>query len=401
MWDDFVSWNSWAISLTKGIIPNNTHHYPQAVPAAWSLAYILYGGLPLEFLPKAIMPVFLYGLCAVLAEDGAIKKSYGYLVAALLIFIFFNQTNYVYSGLVDIPVAMTIFTAFLLLIDAVEKNDRSLLIICAIVIFSSTLIKQAGIFYAILYPAIAILLMKDNYKEKLKYAAVMFFFALLIIVPFYLWAEINIALKINTSEVSWVTNTIYGGTPVLSRFLNGMKMFFSDRKFVLLLCFPFILLPNTKTIKIFAFIGYLYLCIWACFLSYDIRNGISSWSFIILSTSLSVEFFIRKYYDFFVNLIKLVIKQKKIILLSLLFVILASSILLSIKFNKSYFLLKQNKEKNLRGGPAADFINRYIEENGMSGFFLSNFQPLDFLSDDSLAKEHYFFWHFNTKIKFD
>ena len=51
-------WNRWAIDFAHNILPKYSSHFPQLIPANWSICYVMIGKTNVHFFPKSIMPLF-------------------------------------------------------------------------------------------------------------------------------------------------------------------------------------------------------------------------------------------------------------------------------------------------------------------------------------------------------
>lgn len=432
-WDDVVSWNRWAQSFWKGKIPIDTGHYPQAIPAWWSVCYVLCGEA-LEFLPKACMPLFLLFVTLSLVESGLEKRNISYLIASVFILTLFYRTGYVNTGYVDIPVSCTAFFAFVLLIDAIEKSDDKILMLGAVFALASTLIKQAGIFAAAGYFVFSLIFFKfgkndssgkisitdadKNFgvakkilKNKLVFTLFYVSLCVIIVLPFYGFTQINILQGKNGSEISYVTNGIYAGEAVASRMVRAFKsFFFSDIKslrILLLLVCPFIFVQKNNFIKSLGIFGICYWLLWSAFYSYDTRNGFLSWSFMAFSGTAGFFEFIatakklwnvndtKSFSGKIFALRKFLFDHIRIAAVICFVLVSAMSFLLSIKIDRKFLYDKQELRKMERGGQTGLFIENYIKQNGMTGKFLSNFQLLDYMAENSVARSHYAGWMFN------
>ena len=184
-WDDVVSWNRWASVFYSGKIPEDTQHYPQCLTALWSISYVLYGNV-IEFLPKATVPIFIYLTCLCLIEEGGFEKIFSSVVAGILIMYSFYKTGYVHSGYMDIPVSAIAFLSIIIFNLAEIRRSKKLLLLSSVIAISSGLIKQAGIFVAIiLYIMILLFYRFETKKEMFKFVLFYFFAFIFILGSFY------------------------------------------------------------------------------------------------------------------------------------------------------------------------------------------------------------------------
>lgn len=392
-WDDVVSWNRWATVFFQQQIPLDTWHYPQAIPAWWSIAYVLYGS-PLEMLPKVLMPLFLYGSCAMLVEEAGKKRSYGMFAGALVILHYFRQTGYVHSGYVDIPVAMIAFCGLMFLIEASERADFRMLLVGALIVMASALVKQAGLFAVTAYAVLAGMLFPAPRRRKAIHAGLYVAALLVVVAPSYVWMEMNIRAGANISEIGYVVSGIHKGKQILLRANDAMLLLLRDGKHFLLLALPFLLVPQANGYRLFGFTGLAYLCLWACFYSYDQRNGFLAWPLLVVAEAMGVEWFVRTRKEAWRKIIGALQRHRRIAAISGAGLVVALACLLGFKVDRPWLEAKQSKQMMLRGGALGAFIEKYYAENPDAGKYLSNVAPLAHMAAASLARKHYVPWSF-------
>ena len=398
-WDDVVSWNRWASVFYSGKIPEDTQHYPQCLTALWSISYVLYGNV-IEFLPKATVPIFIYLTCICLIEEGGFEKIFSSVVAGILIMYSFYKTGYVHSGYMDIPVSAIAFLSIIIFNLAEIRRSKKLLLLSSVIAISSGLIKQAGIFVAIiLYIMILLFYRFETKKEMFKFVLFYFFAFIFILGSFYIYTELNILRGKNGSEIPYVTNGIYKGIPFYKRIFPALKSFFKDN-IILLVFLPFIFLQKNKKNIFIGIFGIAYLLIWSAFYSYDRRNGFLSYPFIIYSGCHGIEFFVKTYNlqikNFFVLCKKYIIKNKTLVISIVGLIFITLLVLVNRKMTMDFFITKQNNQKLERGGNLGKFINLYYSDNQEESLYLSNFQPLGWTADGSYTKSKYQSYFFDN-----
>jgi hypothetical protein len=108
-------WNKWAIDFSNNILPKFSSHFPQLLPANWSLCYVLTGCPDIHFFPKAVMPLFILGILLMFA-DLALNRNNSQYLAALIIYGLFApivfSLVFIADGNADLPVAFFSFLAF-------------------------------------------------------------------------------------------------------------------------------------------------------------------------------------------------------------------------------------------------------------------------------------------------
>ena len=298
-WDDVVSWNRWAIDWYNGILPRHTWHYPQTIPANWSITYQFVGSSDIQPFAKLIMNLFPFALLGGFYSLSKILKEEAFLAAAS--FSGFLMLSFVGiflgTGHVDITISFYCFIIFysLLLTDrGVLQFDSGLLLSTAL-LAAAVLIKQAGIF--MVFPfiiATIIIFLKNRWQPVNKKKLVAFMIAgyVLLASPYYIYKEIQIKKGTETSEVGWVTHGIYEGKTKLQR-LEDASVRFRDAVtdltvinslpepvrptarsafFSLLILLSFLSLANPLSRFVMLLIVIPYYLIWGMFFSYDLRN---------------------------------------------------------------------------------------------------------------------------------
>ena len=394
-WDDVVSWNRWASSFAHGSLPLDTGHYPQALPAQWSLCYVFYG-CDLEYLPKATVPLYLFSLITAICERGRLKKSIFQIVSALLILYFFNATGFVNTGYVDIPCAVIAFSSVFFLEVAIEENDKNLFIISAFISVLAGLVKQSGLFVTVLFPILALIFFFKDKKLTVKSIFVLLYALVFLCTTgiFYFFVQRNIISGQNTSEISWVTNGIYNGVPFYARLMSALKNLFFSAWLVILPGIPLIFTQKNKFARFSGYVGIFYLIIWGCFYSYDLRNGFLAWPFIIYSEMSGLEELVRE-----ISIEKIVKQMERIsgFFLSRKGIVIIFCVLCLIslaagkKFSKDYLISKQDSAKIHRGGEIGRFIDDFFKNNAFASdsLYLSNYQPLSWTSEKSYSRKNY------------
>lgn len=282
-WDAVFSWNRWAIDFFNNKIPVSTYHYPLLIPANWSVSYVLCG-YPLQFISKAMMPLFLIFQVYAFIVIGIKRNSFTFIYATFFLFLGFNRLNWT-EGFVDVPVAFFSILVFIILIliskDDEKEDKTKYILLSALIACGSAVTKQAGIFVVLTFPLMLVLLTKDKFtwstQKIIKFTLLFFLLILIIIVPYYVYADMAIKKGIAASEVPYVTKEIYNGASWLERVINAGKMFsgiFRSRVLLFICIFPFLISFTNKTFRSLNLLIVLpFLVIWTLFFSYDLRNS--------------------------------------------------------------------------------------------------------------------------------
>jgi hypothetical protein len=305
-WDAIFSWNRWAIDFFNNKIPVSTYHYPQLIPANWSVSYIIFG-YPLQFIPKAIMPLFLILVAYSFLVLGIQYKRMLFFPAMILLFLSFNKLNWT-DGFVDVPVAffsILIFICLSLLKDEMtDKGKHNLILTAILFVCGSAVTKQAGIFLVGVFPLILIILSRGSYQWNIAniVKAGLFFFAmiLVIIIPYYFYAQMAIKQGIAASEVPYVTKEIYNGASYFERVINASKFFsnvFTSRVLFIICLLPFFVSFTNPTLRSLNLVLVVpYTLIWALFFSCDLRNAAIIIPFLCLGIGGGIEIIINRFF---------------------------------------------------------------------------------------------------------
>jgi hypothetical protein len=281
-WDAVFSWNRWAIDFSNNHFPPGTYHYPQLLPANWSICYVLCGW-PFQFVPKAMMPLFLILSVYALIVLGLLKRKPFLFTTVIFIFLGMSRLNWT-DGFADVPVAffgLMVFI-FISLINKIENSEnQKYLLLGAFVACGAAVTKQAGIFVLLTYPLMVFLFAYKNsdltYKKIFSLSLYFLFMIVIIVLPYYLYADRAIRTGQAESEIGWVTHEIYNGATYPERFIKACILFsgvFSSRILFVLCIIPFLLSLKNKNLRRLSFAFTIpYSLIWALFFSYDTRNS--------------------------------------------------------------------------------------------------------------------------------
>lgn len=280
-WDGVFSWNRWAIDFYNNIFPPSTYHYPQLIPANWSVSYVLCG-YPFQFIAKGMMPLFLIFPVYALIIMGILKRSQFLIYSVFFLFPGMRDLNWT-DGFVDVPVAFFSIMVFICLSEVIknEEDNGKYIILGTLFACGAAVTKQAGIFILLSYPFLVFSL-KRIYsgfasKETLRFCFFYLAMIIFIVLPYYLYAEAAIKHGNSASEISYITNGIFQGATLPQRFRNACFLFsevFRSRRFFVIILIPFLFSFKDRSLRIFNFTFFFpYFFIWALFFSYDLRNA--------------------------------------------------------------------------------------------------------------------------------
>lgn len=174
-----------------------------------------------------------------------------------------------------------------------SKNNAHLyLILSSFAAGISTEIKQAGLFYIVIY---SICLFYLWYKHKIKnmilltcIAIVITFVAPWIIIAIYK----KIALNTDATNASYTMSGIYGDVTPIERLLSAIKSY--KAYFALFFISIFSITSKNRIFSIFGISSFLYFIFWGCFLSYDLRNLQAGMPLMVIAFSYIVYTLIMK-----------------------------------------------------------------------------------------------------------
>jgi hypothetical protein len=313
-WDDVVSWNRWAVDWSEGILPRLTWHYPQVLPASWSISYVFLNNSRIQFFAKATSTIFpILSLLAIFDYWRQSKQNaYLYATSILAILYLLFACEILKRGYADIPVSFMALAAFLLLlgkggISPYEKRAGNVYlatILCA----CAALTKQSGIYFAAIFPVFSYLLAsqddKSPMRNRVKTTIYQYVILISLISPWYMYIDYTIRTGSNQSEVLYVTNGIYNNSNLFFRFFDAIKILFKTvpesirsitgfqvNSSIHLLVAVFLsgcVLLITRSAKekicryIIALIVLPYFMAWSLFFSYSSRNLILVFPFIAI-----------------------------------------------------------------------------------------------------------------------
>lgn len=83
-----IHWNTWAMDFANNSLPKLSSHFPQLIPANWSLSYVMTGKANVHFFPKSYMPLFFFSNLLMFLDLGLSKKSNVYFFALIIYGLF-------------------------------------------------------------------------------------------------------------------------------------------------------------------------------------------------------------------------------------------------------------------------------------------------------------------------
>jgi len=285
--DVLLSWNEWAYNIINTsyspgyLIPNSfdsdftinqsRSYYGQLIPSNWAIFYLLTGYSDITNFPKFLNFIFSIFVIFFLIKNFLLtKKIFYFITFILLVFLFFKEHYYfIYSGLVDAPMASFIFLSLMHVIKLDNVNIKKLEIGIIFAIIAAN-IKLSALYYSLIFLPIYIYVnyFKEYKKKIFYYIFFLIFFSLWWPIYQYIFFDINIFLNNNLDYLeSLSVKNINDG-------INRFSLLFSGNHLVLFVVSIFFLISifvrKINIISIFLILPYI--IIWYNFSSYDIRN---------------------------------------------------------------------------------------------------------------------------------
>jgi hypothetical protein len=298
--DTVLSWNRWALDWFKNSLPVWPYHYPQLLPANWSLTYV-FMGVPLQYVAKGVMPMFMLTLLLGTIHLGWTTRRASFYVAAIVIpFLYDHCRISLTEGLADVAVACMAFLSFGCLVFAqraslaTERNRY--LMIGAILAASAAVTKQAGLYFLVVFPLLARGLVFSGESRigigaAVRCVALYLGVILIVVVPFYVYAELQILAQLSASEVQHVTQASFRGAPVSERIVNAgqlLRTHLGDTAVFLCATLGLVGLADRMTRWIVLFVVVPFVGLWAVYFSYDLRNLSLALPFLAISVGTGV-----------------------------------------------------------------------------------------------------------------
>lgn len=107
--------NTWAMDFANNMLPQQTSHFPQLIPANWSIAYLLIGENNIQMFPKFIMPLFFFGNVLMFIDLAVSKRNNIYLIGLIIYGLFapiIYSLVFIADGSADLPVSFFAFLTF-------------------------------------------------------------------------------------------------------------------------------------------------------------------------------------------------------------------------------------------------------------------------------------------------
>jgi len=163
--------NTWAKDFANNILPRQSAHFPQLIPANWSLVYVLTGNSDINFFPKSFMPLFFFGNLLIFWDLALWKRNYLYAIGLIIYGLFapiIFSLVFIADGNADLPVSFFAFLAFYIYLRMDKQNfeiDKRLLFFLFAAAAAAT--KLAG-YYVFAFTSIISLYGLIRYWKQIK-----------------------------------------------------------------------------------------------------------------------------------------------------------------------------------------------------------------------------------------
>jgi len=232
-WDVVVSWNRWAVDWSANRLPSYTWHYPQLLPANWSVSYRMIGSSGVQFFARAVMPLFPLVVLVHLLHLGKATKRSGCWVGVIATGLLFWRLLGPYalrSALADVPAAFFACSSICCLLlsrVAPRQVDAIRLLVTGFALTGGAAVtKQAGLYILLVYPLLGYLVaardkavMVNGGRVVLAGMAVSF----LGVGPWYVCKHFDILAGNDVSEVLALTSHIHGGAGLWERLVSAFR----------------------------------------------------------------------------------------------------------------------------------------------------------------------------------
>lgn len=203
-----IHWNTWAMDFAHNIFPQRSSHFPQLIPANWSISYLLIGESNVHFFPKSFMPLFFFGNLLMFLDLAFDKKNYVYLIALIIYGLFapivYNLV-FIADGNGDLPVSFFTFLSFYAYLKT-NKEVFNLKEYTIVFLFASTAAgtKLAGFYIFSFLSIICLYHLIKNYnqlsKKQLSFLAISIILILSINLFWYLLKPTTMAGGLHQPE---------------------------------------------------------------------------------------------------------------------------------------------------------------------------------------------------------
>lgn len=293
-WDAVMSWNTWAITWARGLMPNVQLTYPQLLPLNLSLTYLLMNNFQVVLFAKAIMPIFALLTVLTVFELAIEEKRYGYFLAVVLVYLLYKNFlgEYIADGYADIPVAFMALTALVpYLRNETLSANRKDYVLSILIAAAAGLTKQVGLFVLILLPVFILLSEKGIDKKTVGRLFAWCGVGILLVLPWYLPIGLQVVNNFAKSGfahyISHSTQVQGTSSPIVRVFeaITGLEKYAALYLFLI----PTWFLLNKKQRLLSGLFVLPFTILWAVVASYSERNLSITFVFVAILCGLAVE----------------------------------------------------------------------------------------------------------------
>ncbi|MDF2690687.1 MAG: hypothetical protein K0S29_542 [Gammaproteobacteria bacterium] len=389
-WDPVMSYNVWAEQWASGHLPQYTWHYPQLIPANWSITYVMTevasNAVNLEFFAKAVMPLFPIMLLLVLLDLAIETRRSGYLLA--IVFTTYLLSRFAESfgqGWVDVPMCFFGFLSIsLLFLAGRSQQPLRYIAFSSLACAASAVTKQAGLYILVWYPVLCYVLALKQQDGSLKKLLPIFWswaLAMLISLPWYIYIQYQIDHGLASSEVGFVTSNIYQVLGFDWGIRIGFGVFEAGIIFWLLLALALTYACLYRSPwRILALFIVPFSLIWIAFYSYALRNFTLISPFLGLLAGLACEkFYVKGTFKRLLDKLKaclcLLDAKPLHIVLGLLSVVFITSLIPQCS-DPALIQAQTNQQELLGDGSLNQMLFRYKAEHGLKGKIITSWDYL-------------------------
>ena len=414
-WDPVTGWNRFALDWANNQFPVNTWHYPQLVPANWSISYVMVQNTGIQCFAKTIMPLFSIAVLLLFLDLALDKKKAVYLLGLTgygILLAYIYDPSYIVSGYVDIAVSFFAFLSFHVMYNLGKShgNRRFMFIWLAVILASGAAVtKQAGLFILAVIlvwgfrgvgdPGLFTVSQKSffrrfiskicvfckrlkqlNKKRIIGKVLLLLLTVIIITASWYIVKEVQIAEGLDRSEIAMV-QSVHHSDSYTERLAGAFNQLATHRHpklkplvwaGVLLILLG---LFHKKSRWVTLFIVIPYSLMWGFFFSYDTRNLALCIPFAAFSAAFGLAFLKR----LFKRWSK--IPHGKIPLVPVIIAVLLLLILLNFTLLKNEKLIQYQTHLRTKIGIARlnDLLYRYHEKEGIKGKIITDYRYLEYL----------------------
>lgn len=164
-----IHWNTWAIDFSNNIFPKQSSHFPQLIPANWSISYLLIGEPNVHFFPKSFMALFFFANLLMFFDLAIDKEKYVYIIALIIYGLFapiIYNLVFIADGNGDLPVSFFAFLSFYAYLKT-DKEKFELKEFIIVFLFASTAAgtKLAGFYIFFFISMLCLYHLIKNYQQ--------------------------------------------------------------------------------------------------------------------------------------------------------------------------------------------------------------------------------------------